>query len=229
MSAKPWDRRHALLIGLTATAATLDALTFLHLGKVFASFQSGNVLFLGLGAGGGDWGLIVRAAAVLVAFVAAAALGGRIIGARLRPSAWQTEVRILALEGILLALFAVVWAALDTPADHPAGRVVLLAIGSGAMGIQAALAMALKIPNVMTVALTATLANLGVRAGTDGSAEDPSQPSSRLLVTLCATYTACAAAIAVLPESAAFAAVPLLVLSVTTALDTRRKHAAAVR
>src|SRR5436190_24315859 len=111
MSARPWERRYPLLVGLTATAGTLDALAFLHLGKVFNSFQSGDVLFLGLGVGGGDGGLVVRAAAVLAAFVLGAA------------------------------------------------------VGAGAMGIQVALSPALKIPNVLTVALTATLAYFGQRLG----------------------------------------------------------------
>jgi hypothetical protein len=35
MSARPWDRRYALLIGLTATAGALDALAFLHLVEGF--------------------------------------------------------------------------------------------------------------------------------------------------------------------------------------------------
>ena len=202
MTSEPWNEQRAFLIGLTAAAGTLDALAFLYLGKVFNSFQSGNVLFLGLGAGAGNGGLVVRAGAVLVAFVAGAAAGSRLTGRR----------HILGVEAALLAAFCVVWLLVGTPAAHPIWRVVLLALGAGAMGIQAAFALALKIPNVVTVALTATIANLGQRAGDKDDADDPDAPSNRLLIALCATYAICATAIAVLPETPALSATPLALL-----------------
>jgi uncharacterized membrane protein YoaK (UPF0700 family) len=220
MKSEPWDQRRAFLVGLTAAAGTLDALTFLHLGKVFSSFQSGNVLFLGLGAGAGNGGLVVRAAAVLIAFVAGAAIGARFVGSRLSPAAPpRVELGILGIEAALLAAFAVFWLVLGTPDDQDVGRVVLLVLGAGAMGIQAAFALALKIPNVMTVALTATLAFLGVRAGGSSELRDPSLPSNRLLLGLCATYTACATVIALLPESGALAFAPVALLGAAVGVD----------
>jgi len=39
------------LFSLTLVAGWVDAMTFLGLGKVFSSFMSGNVLFLGIAAG----------------------------------------------------------------------------------------------------------------------------------------------------------------------------------
>lgn len=220
MKAEPWQERRAFLVGLTAAAGSLDALAFLYLGKVFNSFQSGNVLFLGLGAGAGNWGLVVRAGAVVLAFVVGAAAGARMVGSRLSPAApARVEVGILGVEAALLAAFAVVWLVVGTPDAHPAWRVVLLALGAGAMGIQAAFALALKIPNVMTVALTATLAFLGVRAGGSRDLRDPSLPSNRLMLGLCATYTACATAIALLPASRALSLAPVALLGVAVAVD----------
>jgi uncharacterized membrane protein YoaK (UPF0700 family) len=219
LSAQPWDERRAFLVGLTATAGTLDALAFLHLGKVFNSFQSGNVLFLGIGAGSGDWGLVLRAAAVLTAFVAGAAGGARLAGSRLSPGAAWTERRVLAVEAALLAAFAFLWLAIGTPAAHPAARVALLALGAAAMGVQIAFALALKIPNVVTVALTATLAFLGQRAGQAREARDPDAPSNGLLLSLCAAYAVCATVIAVLPESSVLALVPLGLLTLAVAAD----------
>ena len=211
MKPEPWVGRGAFLIGLTATAGTLDALAFLYLGKVFNSFQSGNVLFLGLGAGAGNGGLVVRAGAVLAAFIAGAAAGSRLGGRR----------RVFGVEAALLAAFCVLWLVVDTPADHPVVRVVLLALGAGAMGIQAAFALALKIPNVVTVALTATLANLGQRAG---GADDSSFPPTPLLVALCGTYTLCAAAIAVLPATSALSLAPLVLFSAAVAGEQRSRR-----
>jgi uncharacterized membrane protein YoaK (UPF0700 family) len=220
MKPEPWDQHRAFLVGLTAAAGALDALSFLHLGKVFSSFQSGNVLFLGLGAGAGNGGLVLRAAAGLIAFVAGAAAAARFVGSRLSPAAPpRVELRILGVEAALLGAFGVFWLVLGTPDDHAGGRVVLLVLGAGAMGIQAAFALALKIPNVLTVALTATLAFLGVRAGGSGELRDPSLPSSRLLLGLCATYTVCAAVIALLPESGALAFAPVALLGAAVAVD----------
>jgi uncharacterized membrane protein YoaK (UPF0700 family) len=214
-----WERRYAFLLGLTGAAGALDALAFLHLGKVVGSFQSGNVLFLGLGIGTGNWGLVVRAGAVLLAFVVGAALGARLVGAQLSPQGVSTELRVMALEGMLLAAFAVLWLVVGTPDDHPFWRVVLLAVGAGAMGIQASLALALKIPNVVTVAVTATVAALGQRAGLGGPGPGDHLPGSRLLVVLVATYAVCAVAIASLPAKPVLAVVPLGLLAAGACAD----------
>lgn len=219
MTSRPWDGRYGLLVGLTAAAGTLDALAFLNLGKVFNSFQSGNVLFLGLGLGGGDGGLVVRAAAVLAAFVIGVAGGAHLIGARVRPGAIRAEVEILTLEAVLLALFAGLWLVLGTPSDHPFGRVALLALGACAMGVQAALSLALKIPNVVTVALTATLAFIGQRLGDSARLPEWNLPPMGLLVSVCVTYALCAFLIAVLPTTPALALAPLVLLTVAVALD----------
>jgi uncharacterized membrane protein YoaK (UPF0700 family) len=220
LRARPWDERRAFLIGLTGAAGTLDALAFLHLGKVFNSFQSGNVLFLGIGAGSGEWGLVVRAGAVLAAFVAGTAVGARLIGDRLSPDApSRAGFRVLGVEAALLAAFAVLWLAIGAPAEHPAVRVVLLALGAGAMGVQVAFALALKVPNVVTVALTATLAALGQHAGDTREARNPDLPSNGLLLGLCAAYAVCATVIAVLPESSVLSLAPLLLLAAAVAVD----------
>jgi uncharacterized membrane protein YoaK (UPF0700 family) len=224
LRAESWDRRYGLLIGLTAAAGTLDALAFLHLGKVFNSFQSGNVLFLGLGAGSGNGGLVIRAAAVLAAFVIGVAVGARMIGARLRPSADRAAFEVLALEAALLAAFALLWVVLGSPSDHPVGRVVLLTIGAAAMGTQAALSLALKIPNVLTVALTATLAFLGQRLG-DREPQDSDLPATDLLVAVSVTYAVCAFVVAVLPATSAIAFLPLVLVTAAVAFDRNSSRA----
>jgi hypothetical protein len=98
-------------------------------------------------------------------------------------------------------------------------RVILLALGAGAMGVQVAFALAIKIPNVVTVALTATVAYLGQRAGDRRAVADAELPTTRLLVELCATYTICAMAIALLPETALLSLAPLALLSAAVAVD----------
>lgn len=229
MTARPWDRRYALLVGLTATAGTLDALAFLYLGKVFSSFQSGNVLFLGLSAGTGNGALVVRAAVVLVAFSAATALGARLIGARLDEGADLGELEILAVEGVLLAAFAAIWVGVGDPTAHPVAQVLLVAIGAAAMGTQAALSLALKVPNVLTVALTATLAYLAQRLTAADDEHDSALPSRRLLAFLVATYAASALLVALLPGWPILALLPLLVLSLAITVELTWNEPATAR
>ena len=184
------------LLALTAAAGALDALSFLRLGKVFTSFQSGNVLFLGLGLGQGDSGLVVRAGAVLAAFFAGAALGAR-----------ATHVA-LGVETALLVAFAALWFLIGTPDEHPIGRVALLALAGAAMGIQGGLVLSLRIPNIITVALTATVAYLGQLVGST----QPKEPVEPLLGALILIYAICALAVAVLPAVPALSLVPLALL-----------------
>jgi uncharacterized membrane protein YoaK (UPF0700 family) len=220
-----WERRNTLLLGLTGAAGAIDALSFVHLGKVFTSFLSGNVLFLGLGAGELDGGLVIRAGNVLAAFFAGAVGGAHLVGTRLESSGTRRESAALAIETGLLIAFAALWLAIKTPDHDPVARAVLLTLAAGAMGIQGALVLALKIPNVLTVALTATVAYLGQRAGAHFEAKphDTELPSSGLLVALILTYVTCAFVVAVLPSTPALSLIPLVVLLAALALD---RHAA---
>jgi uncharacterized membrane protein YoaK (UPF0700 family) len=225
MSETSWGRRYALLIGLAATAGSLDALAFLYLGKVFTSFQSGNVIFLGLGAGAGNWGLVLRAGASLGAFLIGAAAGSRLVGVRLRPTAVPKELDIVAVEATLLALFAALWLAVGTPDNHAFWRVVLLALGAGAMGVQIALSLSLKIPNVLTVALTATIGYIGQRIANPDQDRQAELPPMDLLVLVCGSYAVCAFFVALLPETAVLSLAPLALLTVGVTLDSTTRRA----
>jgi uncharacterized membrane protein YoaK (UPF0700 family) len=207
-----WERRTGFLLGLTAAAGALDALAFTSLGRVFASFQSGNVIFVGLGLGQGDGGLVTRAGVVLAAFLLGSGAGARLAG---------PELRALGAEALLLAAFAALWIAAGTPAEHPAIRLVLLAVGAAAMGVQAALALSLKIPNVVTVALTAGVAELGRRAGLRAGdrPHGPGVPSTALLTALTLAYATCAIAVAVLPRTPALAVAPVALLAAGVSAD----------
>src|SRR5215213_5380493 len=168
-----WQHRRAFLVGLTAAAGWLDALAFLHLGKVFVSFMSGNLLFVGIGAGEGDGGLVVRAGAVLGAFLLGTAFGARITGSLLVPGKPSPLRHTLLLEAGLLAVFAFLWVATGNPAGHATMTLALLVVGAAAMGLQAAISLAFHLPNVATVAMTATLAQLGALVGWRGREGHP--------------------------------------------------------
>jgi uncharacterized membrane protein YoaK (UPF0700 family) len=214
-----WHERQAFVIGITAAAGWLDALAFLHLGKVFNSIMTGNVLFVGLGAGNADGGLVLRAGVALAAFALAAFVGARIVGAQLTTGAAAERLtRALLIEGALLVAFAMIWLAIGSPAEHPALRVVLLGVGATAMGVQAAIALALKMPNIATVALTGTIAQLAALAGWrrrhDAIPRDV--PSLALMAALILTYLVGAAIVALAPDWPALALGPIVLLGVAT-------------
>jgi uncharacterized membrane protein YoaK (UPF0700 family) len=208
-----WQDRRTFLIGITAAAGWLDALAFLHLGKVFNSVMTGNVLFLGLGVGDGDGARVLRAGVALIAFVLGSFVGARLVG---RADAAARVPAALALEGALLAAFAALWLAAGSPVAHPALQVVLLGLGAVAMGVQAAVALALKIPNIATVALTATIAQLGAFPGwleRDGHVS-PNVPSRALMGALILTYFVGALIVAVAPDWPVLAVGPAVLLAV---------------
>src|SRR5919106_2168789 len=212
----PWRDRRAFLVAITATAGWLDALAFLHLGKVFNSFMTGNVLFVGFGIGEGDGGLVVRAGAALTAFVLGSFIGARIVGSRLTAEAEREPLtRALSLVAGLLTAFAMLWLATGAPAEQPVVQVVLLALGAAAMGLQAAVSLALKIPNIATVALTATIAQLAALAGwrrREGVVA-PDVPAPALMGAMILTYFAAALIVALAPDWRILSLGPLVLLA----------------
>ena len=219
-----WQERRWFLIGITSAAGWLDALAFLYLGKVFISFMSGNILFVGLGAGNGDGGLVVRAGAALAAFLVATALGAGLTGSRLAPGAQTPMRRTLLLEAGVLAVFAVLWLAIGDPEGHPTLSVILLVVGASAMGLQAAIALAFHLPNIATVALTGTFAQLGALVGwrvREGRQIVAKTPSVWLMIPLCLAYVTSALIVALVPESPAMAFGPLVLLAAAVAIELR--------
>ena len=67
-----------LLLTLTFSTGLVDAVSYLGLGRVFSANMTGNVVLLGFGIAGGYALPIVAPIVSLLAFVAGAALGGRL-------------------------------------------------------------------------------------------------------------------------------------------------------
>jgi uncharacterized membrane protein YoaK (UPF0700 family) len=219
-----WQRHRAFLIAISAVAGWLDALAFLSLGKVFISFMSGNLLFLGIAAGNGDGGLLARAGVVLACFLGGTTGGAWTTGSRLAPG-WSGPLRrALLVEGTLLAAFAAVWIATGGPDGDTATRFVLLALGATAMGFQAAIALALHLPNVATVAMTATLAQLGALVGwreREGGGVVGRIPAVSLMIPLCLAYLVSAAVVAAVPDVPAMALGPFVLVGGAAAFESR--------
>src|SRR6266516_1103421 len=69
-----------LVLLLTLAAGWTDALSYVHLDKVFASFVSGNILFIGLSLAQGNGALFVRAALATLIFLCGVTLGSLYLG-----------------------------------------------------------------------------------------------------------------------------------------------------
>jgi uncharacterized membrane protein YoaK (UPF0700 family) len=227
-----WQHHRALLVGLTAAAGWLDSLAWIYLGKVFISFMSGNLLFLGIATGEARGDLLARAAAALAAFMLGSVAGARLTGSRLVPGAGALPmVRTLRVEAVLLAVFAVLWLLGGHPTEQSAVSFALIVVGAVAMGMQAAVAIAWHVPNVATVAMTATLAQLGALVGwrerEGASAGAGVAPASSLMIGLILTYLVAAVVVASLPESAALAFGPAALVVAALLIDARSTIAAA--
>jgi len=109
----------------------------------------------------------------------------------------------------------VLWVVIGHPAGHAARTLALLVVGATAMGFHAAIALAFHLPNVATVAMTATLAQLGALVGwreREGNAIVGNTPAVSLVIPLCLAYLMSAVVAAAVPETAmAFGPVLLLV------------------
>jgi MIP family channel proteins len=223
-----WARHLALLVGLTAAAAWLDVLTWMHLGKVFSSFMSGNLLLIGVATGDRNGDLLAHAAVALAAFLIGSAVGGLLTGSRISPRAALPMDRTLLLEAAVLGAFAVVWIAGGGPAGHPALSFALIAIGATAMGLQAAVAIAWHVPNVATVAMTATLVQAAALAGwrrREGPrAGVPGTPPASLMIPLILAYLVTAVLVASVSESAAMAFGPMLLVLAALGMNARRRR-----
>src|SRR5438093_2683569 len=72
------DRLPPALLVLTGVTGLVDAVSFLGLGHIFTANMTGNVVFLGFAAAGVPGLSVARSSTSLVAFLAGAALGGRL-------------------------------------------------------------------------------------------------------------------------------------------------------
>jgi uncharacterized membrane protein YoaK (UPF0700 family) len=209
----------SLFVLLAAIAGWIDALSFTELGNVFTSFQSGNLIFLGLAVDQGDGELLVGAAVSVAAFLGGTAFGAYLVGrAKVDATAIRSLVPALAIQLALLTAFAICWQGFGTPAGNSAGRIVLVALGAAAMGVQGAAVFALRIPGVVTNAMTATLmlggVVLGLRARGEAAAEDASTVSGGTLAALCVAYVVSALAVAAIGRPELTGVVPAAVLAV---------------
>jgi uncharacterized membrane protein YoaK (UPF0700 family) len=154
--------RNRLLLGLSFSAGIVDIIAFLGLGKVFTAFQTGNIVFLGLGIiGHGPKGIPLPNTAWVVASFLAFAVGAMVSARIVKPeqskvTAWPQRVTVaLVITAVSQVAFLIGWIA---TAGHPtaAAGATLVAIMAFGMGGQIHAARSLGVPDVSTTAATAT-------------------------------------------------------------------------
>jgi uncharacterized membrane protein YoaK (UPF0700 family) len=158
--------RDWLLVALAFSAGIYDAISFLSFGKVFLAFQTGNFVFLGLGAAG------TRPPAgplpmTVVITLAAFAVGGALAMPILKSFSGDKEIedsgvveawprRVSIVLGVALVAqvgFLAVWMTNSLSIDIVR---ILVALAAFAMGLQINAVRFLHVPGVSTTAVTAT-------------------------------------------------------------------------
>src|SRR5229473_8442494 len=100
-----------LLLLLTLNAAWIDMLSYLSLGRVFASFMTGNLLFIGLCVAQRNSRLLILALVAVLVFLVGVTFGsfclGRAPQQQTGPAWHHTFVRYLLMEWLLLLVYAI--------------------------------------------------------------------------------------------------------------------------
>ena len=158
-----------MLLGLTAVAGLIDAVSYLGLGHVFAANMTGNIVFLGFAAAGAQGLSVERSGAALVAFLLGAILGGRmaLTADSARRHSWLGTA--FGLEGALLAVATLVslgeGASLGGDVRRLYAAIVLIGF---AMGLRNATIRRVGVPDITTTVLTLTLTGLAADSSLAG-------------------------------------------------------------
>src|SRR5579883_1371311 len=161
-SIRSTPRRRVVLL-LSGAAGYLDAVSYLALG-LFTANMTGNTVLLGLFAGEGRWSAAVRAFLALASFFAGAAAAA---AATRRAS---RLAGVLAAESGVLVSALLYWAfVLGHPRDpvREPGVFALIALLSGAMGVQSAAVRRVGELRISTTYVTGTLTSLASDLGAD--------------------------------------------------------------
>jgi uncharacterized membrane protein YoaK (UPF0700 family) len=180
VSGPPAERVHlTLMLALTFSTGIVDAVGYLGLDKVFAGNMTGNVVILGMAAAGADDLPLLGPSIALGGFLLGALAGGRVV----RPvegGRWSRRIgAVFGLVGVILAVLAATLFALGhSPVGGP--LLVIVALLSVAMGLQAATARQLAVKDITTVVVTSLITGLAADAAVGGTR----QPWARRVLAL---------------------------------------------
>jgi uncharacterized membrane protein YoaK (UPF0700 family) len=166
-----------LLLTLTFITGLVDAVSYLHLGKVFTANMTGNVVLLGFGIAGGYSLPVVAPIVSLVAFVVGAGLGGRL--AEAIADRHRLHLGITLGCEVILVVAAALLTGLGTIRPNAVSGDMVIAILALAMGMRNATVRRIGVPDLTTTVLTQTLT--GLAADIRQLRTNPTAPSRRLL------------------------------------------------
>ena len=148
--------RDRLLVALTFSSGSVDAICYLALGKVFSAFMTGNLVFLGVRASGAQGPKIVTVGVALGAFCVGVFGATRIVNATRGHGIWPARVTIaLGVSAAVHAAFLSLWISVGARPGLISAD-VLLGVSALAMGVQTAAVFSLGVAGVFTTAATAT-------------------------------------------------------------------------
>jgi uncharacterized membrane protein YoaK (UPF0700 family) len=143
------------VLALSLAAGCADAVGYLGLGGVFISNMTGNVILFGIALGQRHIAYAARSAYVVVIFMLGAAFAAR-ISRDIAEADWPRLVtRLIALEKVLLLLFAVGWTL--APRGTDSWQCILAALLTVSMALQSVAWTRLKAPGIGTTAITGTV------------------------------------------------------------------------
>ncbi|WP_245985249.1 YoaK family protein [Streptomyces tateyamensis] len=170
---EPGDRHGPLpplLLALTVLSGMIDAVSYLMLGQVFVANMTGNVVFLGFALAGAPGFSVTTSLVALLAFVAGAFLGGRLLApvthrGRALLHAVLVETVLLGAAALLVALFPV------SPGSTDSSRDLATAVLALAMGVQNAMVAVVAVPDLTTTVVTRTITAAFADTGRTGRLE----------------------------------------------------------
>jgi uncharacterized membrane protein YoaK (UPF0700 family) len=157
----------AALLALTAVTGLVDAVSVLGFG-VFTANMTGNVVFLGFAAAGAQGFSVARSITSLVAFLAGAAIGGR-LGLALDATQRRWLLITAVCEAALLFVAALASTGLEIGLAMPSIRLYsVIALMATAMGLRNATVRRLAVPDLTTTVLTLTLTGVAADSSLAG-------------------------------------------------------------
>jgi uncharacterized membrane protein YoaK (UPF0700 family) len=163
-------RREHLVVFLALVSGSVDAIGFVGLGGAFTSVMTGNLVLTGVSLAHGDWELLLRVAAAILAYVVGCGIGARVArdtrpvhGEPTHGVHWPSAVtRTLMLEFSLLAVFSIAWW-VTSGEPGAAAKLGMLAVNAAALGMQSAAVQRFGVVGLSTTYLTGTLTTLTIR------------------------------------------------------------------
>ena len=149
------------LLGMTAVTGLVDAVSFLSLGHVFTANMTGNIVLLAFATAHVSGLSIARSVTALLAFLAGAILGGRVMARANADSQIRFAAQAFLLEGAFL--FAASFCGIGYRGnllEDPFQPFALIALTALAMGTRNGAVRKLAIPDLTTTVLTLTITGI---------------------------------------------------------------------